>query len=102
MHPSGLWCNPKMHKFSSRDVFLKLLPIVSSIGTFDYDLALFLSDLLSLIVPDDYSWKDTFSFFSQIKNENLCGKFLVSYHVTSLFSNIPLPKTIDIKSHFQS
>ena len=63
-----------MHKFSSRDVFPKLLPIVSSIGTFDYDLALFLSDLLSLIVPDDYSWKDTFSFFSQIKNENLCGK----------------------------
>ena len=72
------------------------------IGTFDYDLAHFLSDLLSPVAPDDYSWKDTFSFVSQIKNENLCGKFIVSYHVTSLFSNIPLPKTIDIKSHFQS
>ena len=40
--------------------------------------------------------KDTFSFVSQIKNANLSRKFLVSYDVTSLFTNIPLQETIDI------
>ena len=40
--------------------------------------------------------KDTFSFVSQIKNANLCKKFLVSYDVTSLFTNIPLQEIIDI------
>ena len=33
---------PKMHKFSSSDSFPKLRPIVSSIGTFNYNLARFL------------------------------------------------------------
>ena len=40
--------------------------------------------------------KNTFPFVSQIKNANLTGKFLVSYDVTSIFTNIPLQETIDI------
>ena len=85
-----------MHKFSSSDSFPKLRPIVSSIVTFNYNLARFLCDLLSPLVPNDYSFKDTFSFVSQIKNANLPEKFLVSYDVTSLFTNIPLEENIDI------
>ena len=85
-----------MHKFSPNDSFPKLRPIVSSIGTFNYNLAHFLCDLLSPLVPNDYSCKDTFSFVSQIKNSNLSKKFLVSYDVTRLFTNIPLQETIDI------
>ena len=101
MYPSGsapprIYGTPKMHKFSSSDSFSKLRPIVSSIGTFNYNLACFLCDLLSPLVPNDYSCKDTFSFVSQIKNANLFKKFLVSYDVTSLFTNIPLQETIDI------
>ena len=101
MNPSGsaparIYSTLKMHKFSSSDSFPKLRPIVSSIGTFNYNLALFLCDLLSPLVPNDYSCKDTFSFVSQIKNANLSKKFLVSYDVTSLFTNIPLQETIDI------
>ena len=74
MYPSGsaparIYGTPKMHKFSSSDLFPKLL---------------------SPLVPNDYSCKDTFSFVSQIKNANLSRKFLVSYDVTSLFTNIPL------------
>ena len=38
----------------------------------------------------------SFSFVSQIKNANLSKKFLVSYDVTSLFTNTPLQETIDI------
>ena len=35
-------------------------------------------------------------FFSQVKNANLSRKFLVSYDVTSLFTNNPLEEAIDI------
>ena len=101
LYPSGsapvrIHGTPKMHKFSPCDSFPKLRPIVSSIGTFNYNLARFLCDLLSPLVPNDYSCKDTLSFVSQIKNVNLSKKFLVSYDVTSLFTNIPLQETIDI------
>ena len=37
-----------------------------------------------------------FSFISQTKNANLSKKFLVSYNVTSLFTNFSLQETIDI------
>ena len=94
--PARIYGTPKMHKFSSSDSFPKLRPIVSSIGAFDYNLARFLCDLLSPLVPNDYSCKDTFSFVSQINNANRSKKFLVSYDVTSLFTNIPLQETIDI------
>ena len=78
-----------MHEFSSSDSFPKIRPIVSSVGTFNYNLARILCDLLSPLVPNDYSCKDTFSFVSQITNSNLSRKFLVSYDVTSLITNIP-------------
>ena len=101
MYPSGsaparIYGTPKMHKFSSSDSFPKLRPIVSSIGTFNYNLARFLCDLLSPLVPNDYSCKDTFSFVFQIKNANLSKIFIVSYDVTTLFTNITLQETIDI------
>ena len=94
--PACIYGTPKMDKFSCSDSFPKLCLIVSSIGTFNYNLACFLCDFLSLLVPNDYSCKYTFSFVSQIKNANLSRKFLVSHDVTSLFTNIPLKETIDI------
>ena len=102
MYPSGsasarIYGTPKMYKFSSSDSFPKLRPIVSSIGTFNYNLSRSLCDfLLSPLVPNEYSCKDTFSFVCQIKNANLSKKFFVSYDVTSLFTNIPLQETINI------
>ena len=96
---SALACiygTPKMHKFSSSNSFPKLRPIVSSKGTFNSNLARFLCDLLSPLVANDYSSKDTFSIVSQMKNANLSKKILVSYDVTSLFTNISLQETIDI------
>ena len=73
--PARIYGTPKMHKFSSSDSFPKLRLIVSSIDTFNYNLARFLCDLLSPLVSNDYSCKDTFSFVSQIKNANLSGNF---------------------------
>ena len=85
----------KMHKFFSSESFSRFCPIVSSIGTFN-NLSPFLCNLLSPLVPNDYSCKDTFSFVSQIKNANISKRFLVSYDVTSLFTNSPLQEIIDI------
>ena len=93
--PARIYGTPKMHKFSSSDSFPKFRPIALSVSTFDYNLAHFLCHLFSPLVPNDYSYKYTFSFLFQIKNANLPRKFLVSYDVTSLFDNIPLQKNID-------
>ena len=51
--PARIYGTPKMRKFSSSDSFPKLRPIVSSVGTFNYNLARFLYDLLSPLVPND-------------------------------------------------
>ena len=51
--PAHVYGTPKMHKFSSSDSFPKLRPIVSSIGTFNYNFARFLCDLLLPLVPND-------------------------------------------------
>ena len=72
--PARIYGTPKMHKFSSSDSFPKLRLIVSSISTFNYNLARFLCDLFSPLVFNDYSSKDTFSFVSQVKNANLSKK----------------------------
>ena len=76
MYPSGsapapIYGTPKMHKFSYSDSF----------SDFNYNLARFLCDLCSPLVPNDYSCRDTFTFVSQIKNANLSKKFLISYDV---------------------
>ena len=57
---------PKMHNFSFSDTFPKLSLNVSSIGSFNYNLARFPCDLLSSVVPNHYSCKDTFYFVYQI------------------------------------
>ena len=72
LHPSGsapahIYGTPKMHKFSSSDSLPKLCPIVSSIGTFNYNLARFPCDLRSPLVRIDYSCKDTFLLFLKFR-----------------------------------
>ena len=75
---------------------IDFLNVFSSIGTFNYNYAHFLCNLLSPLVPNNYLSKDTFPFVSQTKNANLSRKFLVSYDVASLFPNILLQEIIDI------
>ena len=94
--PARIYGTPKLHKLSSSDSFPKLHPIVSSIGTLNYNLARFLCDLISPLVPNDYSCQVNFSFVYQIKNANLSKIFLVSYNLTSPFANIQLQETIAI------
>ena len=74
--PARIYGTPKMHKFLSSDSFPKLCPIVSSIGTFNYNLVRFLCDLLPALVTNDYSYKDTFSFISQLRMHIFPKNFL--------------------------
>ena len=100
LYPSGsalacIYGTPKMHKFSSSDSFPKPRLILSSIGTSNYNIARFLCNILSPLVPNDYSCNDTFYFVSQIRNANLSKIFLVSYDITCLLTNIPLPNFLN-------
>ena len=83
---------PKIHKLTDSDSFPKLRPIVSFVGTFNYNLAKYLCNLLSPHLPEQYCMKDT---LEELKWVSLADK-LVSFDVTSLFTNIPLSKTIKL------
>ena len=70
--------------------------MVSSIDTYNYNLAQYLGFLLTLHIPSEYSAKDSFTFIEEIKSVSVTDKFLVSFDVTSVFTNIPLSEAIDI------
>ena len=74
--PARIYGTPRMHGFTFSDLFPKIRPIVSSIGTFNSNLARFLCDLFSRLVLHDYSRKNTFSFASQIKMQIFPKNFL--------------------------
>ena len=70
--------------------------MVSSINTYNCNLAQYLGSLLTLHIPSEYSTKDSFTFIEEIKSVSVIEKFLISFDVTSLFTNIPLSEAIDI------
>ena len=94
--PAKIYGTPKMHKLTDSDSFPKLQPTVSSVGTCNYNLAKYLCNLLSPHLPEQYCTKDTLTFLEEVKRVSLVDKFLVSFEVTSLFTNIPLGKTIKL------
>ena len=101
MYPSGssvarAYGLPKMHKIKSDTDKLKLRPIISSIKTYNYELSSFLGKLLSPCINKDYSADDTFTFVTDIRKVSANIKFMVSYDVISLFTNIPLNETMNI------
>ena len=74
--PARIYGTPIMLSFSSNDSFPKLRPIVSSTGTFNYNLARFLCDLHSLLVPNHYSLKLTFLLFLRLRIQIFSENFL--------------------------
>ena len=59
-------------------------PIVSSIGTYNYNLSKYLCRLLTPHIPSEHCAMDTFSFVHDIQDVPMYGKFLVSFDVESL------------------
>ena len=92
--PARMYDLPKLHKmFDSVPAFRPKLP---SIRTYNYQLAKFLGKLLDHVITNDHSTKDTLSFIEELKTVSVTNKYMVSYDVTSLFTNIPLEETINL------
>ena len=68
----------------------KYRPIGSSTNTYNYKLGKHLCDLLSPCIPNHYCSIDSFNFVKELKQVSLENTFIVSYDVTSLFTNRPL------------
>ena len=91
-----MYGSPKIHKpFDSISV-LNFCPIVSSIGTYNYNLSKYFCELLSPYLPNGFCTKDRFTFEKELKEVSMNDQFLVSFDVNSLFTNIPLKETIKL------
>ena len=96
--PARFYGLPKLHKQRENHSKPPLRPIISSINTYNYKLAKYLCSLLNPLISTDHTTKDSFSFVEEFHNfsSNINNKFLISYDVQSLYTNIPLNETIDI------
>ena len=94
--PSRMYGLPKLHKNFDSDNIPKFRPICSSIGSFNYKLAKHLSKILTPLIPNKHSTKDTFNFIKEIQQVNSKDLYMVSYDVCSLYTNILLKEAIEI------
>ena len=70
-------------------------PIVSSINSFNHNLAKYLCNLLQPKIPSIHSTQDTFTFIKELEEVRDYNNFLVSLDISTLFINIPLNETIE-------
>ena len=90
--PGILYGLPKTHKPN-----IPMRPILSTIGTFNYQLAKFLVSILTPISFSKYCVENSFHFVEELaKLQNASTVVMASFDVKSLFTNIPLSETIDI------
>ena len=73
--PARLYGTPKIHKAFLPGSLPPFRPIVSLIGTYNYNLAQYLGLLLSPYIPSEYSTKDSFTFIEEIKSVSVAHKF---------------------------
>ena len=96
--PGKFYGTAKMHKLLTNDVNdLPLRPIISNIGTATYQTAKYLTKLFSPLGTSEYTISNTKTFVKQIRKMKVSlGYKIVSFDVTSLFTNVPMDKTIEI------
>ena len=89
---------PKIHK--SSDMLPSFRPIVDTTNTPHYGIGKYLSSLLNPLTYNDYSVKDTFEAVNKICSTPPelfeQGYRYYSLDVVSLFTNVPLNRTIKI------
>ena len=98
--PAFLYGTAKTHKFDNPEEMtvdnLKLRPIVSTCGTFYYDTAKYLASYLMPLTKNEFSIQNTTDFAERLKERVLeDDEMLVSYDVSSLFTQVPLDETLD-------
>ncbi|CAF4860100.1 unnamed protein product [Rotaria socialis] len=92
-YPGRLYGLPKIHKES-----VPLRPVLSSIGTFNYGLAKALSQILSTIIEKKNMIRDSFDFLKEVRtlSKDFSKHRMVSFDVSSLYTNVPINETIEI------
>ena len=76
---------------------LPIRPVVSNIGTASYHLAIYLAKVLSPLAYSEYTIRSTIDLINKVKNGRMPQGFnMVSFDAKSLFTSVPLEKTIDI------
>ena len=91
--PARIHSIPKKHTLKSSADILTFRPIVSSIGTYNYNLTKFLTDMLDPVIPTEYYAKDSFSFCKEI--QEVSSLFMILYDVFSQKKLIRLKEIID-------
>ena len=72
----------------------KYTPIFFAINTPGYNVAKFVIPILEPLTHNEFTVKGSFSFAKEIKNYD-SSLFMASFHVESLFTNIPVKETIN-------
>ena len=94
MSPTGVVLKLSLPQFFCE---LPLRPIASNIGTATYHLSKYLAELLFPLSESEYTIKNIKYFVEKIKKEHIPNNhLLVSFHVKSLFTNVPLDEMIEI------
>ena len=86
-HPYGL---PKLHKLSC-----PLRSVMFANKTIGYSLGKMLTNRSSHLRNNPFIFKDSFNFIKKIHGSKNVDKMMVSFDVTSLFSNVPFTDRID-------
>jgi len=90
--PARLYGLPKVHKSRTNPPYR---PILSMTNAYNTNLAKWLDKLLKPFLPQKFVIKDTFDFVKDIKELVLPeNTHMVSFDVTSLFTNVPVSETI--------
>ena len=83
---------PKTHKKK-----LAVRPILSATGTYNYKRVQWIDEKLKPLSINDQTVNDIFSFADDLHKMKIDEQdILVSYDVSSLFSNVPVDETIEI------
>ena len=98
LYPNGshigvLYGLPKVHKPN-----VPTRPICSMVGTSTYELGKHIADIIKPAATSSLGTDltNTFQFVEQIGRKDLSDVHMISFDVKSLFTNIPLNKTINI------
>lgn len=90
--PARLYGLPKVHKNN-----VPLRPIVSCVQSYNYRLGKFLAGVIKPIRDSAYSLKNSDAFVKFLKeNSSLSTNKMISFDIESLFTNVPVDRTIDI------
>jgi len=89
--PCVLYGLPKVHKTG-----YPFRPIVSSVNTYNYNLASYLVGILQPISTNQHTVKDSFRFADWAKSYKHNNGMMCSFEVCSLLTNVPLDETIQI------